>query len=71
MFASRSLEVAQIQHGHGGNDWHDMVEVTDASSASEDPERGWLRGRIFRCSTCADEIRVNQPDQVADTIEPL
>lgn len=71
MFASRSLEVAQIQHGHGGGEWHDMVEVADASNATQDPERGWLRGRIFRCTACADEIRIQQPDQAADAIEPL
>ena len=71
MFASRSLEVAQIQHSHGNGEWHDMAEVTDTSSASQDPERGWLRGRIFRCTACQDEIRVAEPDTSAETVEPL
>ena len=71
MFASRSLEVARIQHEHGAGDWHDMVDVTDATSAGQDPERGWLRGRIFRCSACEDEIRIQEPDQVRGAVEPL
>ncbi len=71
MFASRSLEVSRIQHGHAGGSWHDMAEVTDTSSASQDPERGWLRGRIFRCTVCEDEIRVQEPDQADSTVEPL
>ena len=71
MFASRSYEVSRIQHDHGGGEWHDMVDVTDNSSAQQDPERGWLRGRIFRCSACQDEIRVQEPDQNTSTVEPL
>ncbi len=70
VFASRSLEIAQIQHGHDG-EWHDMTEVTDTSSANEDPERGWLRGRIFRCADCDTQIRVQVPDEPTETIEPL
>jgi len=42
---------------------HDMSEVTSDHDASEhDPERQWARGRIFRCTTCEDEIRVVLPD---------
>ena len=64
MFAARSFEVARIQHSHGQNDWHDMTDVTAAHDTAEsDPERGWVRGRIFRCSTCEDEIRVDLPDE--------
>jgi hypothetical protein len=72
VFASRSLEVARIQHGHGNGEWHDMVDVTEHSSTDQDPERGWLRGRIFRCSSCQDEIRVQAPDDNGSgTVEPL
>lgn len=71
MFASRSLEIANIQHGHGNGEWHDMVDVTDTSSAKQDPERGWLHRRIFRCTTCEDEISVQLPDKSASAVEPL
>ncbi|HEY5488382.1 MAG TPA: hypothetical protein VIK00_00960 [Candidatus Limnocylindrales bacterium] len=63
MFAARSYEVARIQHGHGSDEWHDMVDVTDQDSTKQDPERGWSRGRIFRCTTCSDEIRIDTPQE--------
>lgn len=71
MFASRSLEIAQIQHDHGSGEWHDMVDVTEQSSTTEDPERGWLRGRIFKCSACEDSIRVQMPEDGAGPAEPI
>ena len=64
MFQSSHIELARLQHHHGGNEWHDMLEVTPNHDAAEsDPERSWSRGRIFRCSTCEDEIRVTLPDE--------
>jgi len=71
VFASRSLEIAHIQHDHGKGEWSDMVEVTDSSSASEDPERGWLRGRIFKCKTCEDSIRIETVEPSAGASDPL
>lgn len=64
MFQVSQLELARFQHSHGSDDWHDMVEVASShDSAGSDPERSWARGRIFRCSTCTDEIRVMSSDQ--------
>ena len=64
MFQFSQLELARLQHSHGGNDWHDMHEVTSAhDSAESDPERSWAQGRIFRCSTCEDEIRIVGSDE--------
>jgi hypothetical protein len=72
VFASISLEVARIQHDHGNGEWHDMVDVTEhANATSQDPERGWLRGRIFRCVACEDEIRVQTPEEASGAAEPL
>lgn len=51
-------DVERIEHSHGNGEWHEMHEVPGHDSAQADPERGWLRGRLFRCSTCADEIRI-------------
>ena len=62
-----ALSLGQIQHHHGGNEWHDMYEVEDAHDpASIDPERSWQRAKIYRCSTCEDEIRVVVPDEAGD-----
>jgi hypothetical protein len=64
MFQSAAFELARLEHHHGGDSWHDMVEVSAShDSAESDPERQWVSGsRIFRCTTCEDEIRVVGPD---------
>jgi hypothetical protein len=46
-----------------------MVEVTH-DSAEDDPERGWSRGKIFRCTACSEEIRVVPPNESAAS-DPL
>lgn len=62
MLSGWNLEMGRIQHSHGDDDWHDMTEVAPhPDSAENDSERDWSRGRIFRCTTCADEIRVVSP----------
>jgi hypothetical protein len=64
VFQFSQLELARLQHWHGGDEWHDMTEVTPAHDAAEaDPERSWSSGRIFRCSTCEDEIRIVGQDE--------
>lgn len=70
VFASRSLEISHMQHDHGNGQWSDMVEDTEASSVREDPERGWLRGRLFRCATCEDSIRIESVDPSAAPAAP-
>ena len=63
MFQLAQFELARLEHSHGGDEYHDMYEVSEAHSPAEsDPERDWARGRIYRCSVCEDEIRVTLPD---------
>ncbi len=63
MFQLSGLQLPRFEHNHGGDSWHDMHEVSPShDSAESDPERDWQRGRVFRCSTCEDEIRVSTPD---------
>ena len=58
------LSQFDLAHSHGGDEWHEMHDVTPSHDAAEgDPERQWARGRIFRCSACEDEIRVRLPEQ--------
>jgi hypothetical protein len=63
VFQAAQLEASRVQHNHGGNEWHDMVEASPGhDSAGSDPERGWGRARIFRCTTCEDEIQILPAD---------
>jgi hypothetical protein len=63
VFQFAQFELARLEHNHGGDEYHDMYEVTSAhDSAESDPERDWARGRIYRCTVCEDEIRVSLPD---------
>jgi hypothetical protein len=62
LFQLAQFELARLQHNHGGDEWHDMVDATPGhDSAESDPERQWARGRIFRCTACEDEIRISVP----------
>jgi hypothetical protein len=63
VFQSAQIELARLEHHHGGGDWHEMVEVSPGhDSASGDPERNWAHGRIFRCTSCEDEVQVIAAD---------
>jgi hypothetical protein len=63
LFQLSGIDLARFEHHHGGTEWHDMNEVSAShSSAESDPERDWQRGKVYRCSTCEDEIRVSLPD---------
>jgi len=55
MFDYRTL---QLMHVHGGTHVP-MVERSHHDAAEHDPERNWRAGsRIFRCTTCEDEVVV-------------
>jgi hypothetical protein len=48
----------QLMHLHGGKHVP-MVERSHHDAADHDPEQAWLEGaRIFRCTTCDDEVVV-------------
>jgi hypothetical protein len=70
VLAGRAFELGNMQHGHNDGTWHEMEQVR-SEAATEDPERGWLHGVIFRCKVCAEEIRVVQPVDVETPTEPL
>jgi hypothetical protein len=64
VFPLSDVGLFNFEHSHGDNDWHRMHEVKQARDpASADPEREWSRHRIFRCDSCAEEIRVELPEQ--------
>lgn len=55
-----NFQAMRLLHRHGENDYVPMIEH---GAAEHDPERELLRGelrgaRVFRCSTCAEEVLV-------------
>ena len=52
-----------IEHRHSDGSWAELEPETPHHDAAEhDAERQWLKGRIFRCTRCEEEVRV--------TVEP-
>lgn len=59
-------EVARVEHRHG-DAWHGMHDISpEHDSAESDVERTWARGRIFRCDSCADEIRIVEGGRLSE-----
>ena len=53
------LTTYRINHRHGDGTWAEMTEVrAHHDPAEHDPERGWGRGRIFRCQGCDESVSV-------------
>jgi hypothetical protein len=51
----------RIQHKHGDGSWSPMEEEPRSrhhTSVEHDPDRSWLRGRIFKCSSCDETMTV-------------
>ena len=53
-------DLIKLEHQHGPNSWHRMDEVDNP--ASHDSEREWGRHRLYKCSTCDEQIRVEVPE---------
>ena len=70
MLSGWGLDLANMQHGHDDGTWHEMEDVTPRDSTVQDPERGWVRGKIFRCKECSEQFRVVEPNQ-APVQDPL
>jgi hypothetical protein len=48
-----------IEHRHSDGTWGRMEpEPEPHDSAEHDPERRWQFGRIFRCKTCDEQVRI-------------
>jgi hypothetical protein len=67
-----NLRIAQdlrLDHRHDDGTWSPM-EPAQHGQPEHDAERSWLRGRIFRCTTCNEEVRVNEGGDEAIGSEP-
>jgi len=52
----------RIQHRHGDGSWGTFERRPSSHSPSEhDPERDWINGVIYACTTCDEQIRVTHP----------
>ena len=53
------LTTFEVEHRHGDGSLGVMVERRPHHDpADHDPERGWGLRRIFRCTTCDEEVSI-------------
>jgi hypothetical protein len=55
----RIIQAMRLEHHHSDGSWSPM-EPIHQGQADHDAERGWLKGLIFRCKTCQEEVSVTQ-----------
>ncbi len=57
------LTTFQVEHRHGDGSRGVMVEQRPhPDAATDDPERSWGVGRIFRCKSCDEEVSIVPAD---------
>ena len=54
------LAEQSLMHRHSDGSWGEM-ERTDHDAAEHDPEREWLKGDLFTCKECGEEVVVSHP----------
>ena len=62
----RILQDLRLEHRHSDGTSSPM-EPAHHGEPEHDSERGWLRGLIFRCTTCSEEVAVTQGVQEEGT----
>jgi hypothetical protein len=55
----RIIQEMRIEHRHDDGTWSAM-KPAHHGQPDHDSERSWLRGVIFRCTTCEEEVAVTQ-----------
>jgi hypothetical protein len=72
MFQLNSAEyLLRLEHRHSDGSWSELEPRRSHHDAAEhDPERGWAIGKIFRCRTCDEEVRVVDPATEEGPIRP-
>ena len=61
----------RVMHEHRDGSWGEMQEVrrSHESAAGHDPERQWLLGRLFRCTSCDESVTLAPSDDLGQ--EPV
>jgi hypothetical protein len=65
----RIVQDLRLEHRHSDGTWSPM-EPAHHGQPEHDSERGWLRGLIFRCTTCSEEVAVTQGVQEEGAPDP-
>ena len=62
-----AIQEFTFEHRHDDGSW-ERLEQVEPDPAASDPDRSWTRGRIFRCRSCSEMVRVSVPqrDEVDD-----
>jgi hypothetical protein len=59
MFQLNSELLLRLEHRHSDGSWSRLEPDTSHHDPAEhDPERGWAKGRIYRCRACDEQVRV-------------
>ena len=51
----------KVSHRHKDGGWGDMEEVAIHRSSAHDKERLWGIGRLFRCTSCDEDVTLIPP----------
>lgn len=60
--AELSLE---LEHRHSDGSWG-TFERAHHDAADHDPEREWLTGQVYSCTTCDELVRIKRPNEEPD-----
>jgi hypothetical protein len=53
-----------IEHRHDDGTWASLEPDASHDSAAHDAEREWLRGKVYRCTRCDEQVRVSiEPEE--------
>jgi hypothetical protein len=52
----------RMEHRHGSN-WYPMEQVSSHDPAASDIERSLGRHRIYRCTRCDEDVRIEIPGE--------
>jgi hypothetical protein len=55
-----------IEHRHDDGTWAQLETVgpSQHDAAEHDAEREWLKGRVYQCTRCEEQVRVTyEPDR--------
>jgi hypothetical protein len=55
----RIAQELRVEHLHNDGTWSPL-EPSHHDSTDHDAERSWLRRKIFRCTTCDEQVAVTE-----------
>jgi hypothetical protein len=50
----------RLEHRHSDGTWS-ALKRSHHDPADHDPERDWLKGDVWTCTTCDEQVRVRNP----------